>query len=54
MLTLRRYKIPIWLLRQYNPDLDLDLVQPGTEIVFPQIELAGSVEESAPTLADSS
>jgi membrane-bound lytic murein transglycosylase D len=54
VLTLRRYKIPIWLLRQYNPDLDLDLVQPGTEIVFPQIELAGSAEESAPALASSS
>ncbi len=54
VLTLRRYKIPIWLLRQYNPDLDLDLVQPGTQIVFPQIELAGSVAESVPTLADSS
>jgi membrane-bound lytic murein transglycosylase D len=54
VLTLRRYKIPIWLLRQYNPDLDLDLVQPGAKIVFPQIELAGSVEASSPTLADSS
>ncbi len=54
VLTLRRYKIPIWLLRQYNPDLDLDLVQPGTQIVFPQIELAGSAAESAPTLADNS
>jgi len=54
VLTLRHYKIPIWLLRQYNPDLDLDLVQPGTKIVFPQIELAGSVEENAPRLADSS
>jgi membrane-bound lytic murein transglycosylase D len=54
VLTLRRYKIPIWLLRQYNPDLDLDLVQPGTKIVFPEIELAGSVEESTPKLADSS
>lgn len=52
VLTLRRYKIPIWLLRQYNPDLDLDLVQPGAKIVFPQIELAGTVEESNPTLAD--
>ena len=54
VLTLRRYKIPIWLLRQYNPDLDLDLVQPGTQIVFPQIELAGGVENSAPKLAGNS
>ena len=54
VLTLRRYKIPIWLLRQYNPDLDLDLVQPGTQIVFPQIELAGGVEKRAPKLAGNS
>jgi hypothetical protein len=42
------------LLRQYNPDLDLDLVQPGTQIVFPQIELAGGVENRAPKLAGNS
>ena len=37
-LTKRTYKIPIWLLRQYNPDLDMDKVRPGTVITFPTIE----------------
>jgi len=37
-LTKRTYKIPIWLLRQYNPDLNMDRVRPGTIITFPKIE----------------
>jgi len=41
-LSLRRYKVPVWLLRQYNPDLDLDRIKPGTRIVIPQIERVDS------------
>ena len=37
-LAKRRYKIPIWLLRQYNPDLDFNKVKPGMVITFPKIE----------------
>ena len=37
-LALRRYKVPVWLLRQYNPDLDLDRVQPGTVVNFPRLK----------------
>ena len=36
-LAKRRYKIPIWLLRQYNPDLDFNKVKPGVVITFPKI-----------------
>jgi len=36
-LAKRRYKIPIWLLRQYNPDLDFNKVKPGAVITFPKI-----------------
>jgi membrane-bound lytic murein transglycosylase D len=32
------YKIPLWLLRQYNPELDIDRVKPGTIVTFPKIE----------------
>jgi membrane-bound lytic murein transglycosylase D len=46
VLTLRRYKVPVWLLRQYNPDLNLNRVQTGVEIVFPQIELANSSDNT--------
>lgn len=52
VLSLRRYKVPVWLLRQYNPDLDLDRIKPGTSIVIPQIERVESVagrRESAPS-----
>ncbi len=47
VLSLRRYKVPVWLLRQYNPDLDLDHIRPGTEIVIPHIErVDGSVSQT--------
>ncbi|MFM1896015.1 MAG: hypothetical protein RLZZ385_1089 [Pseudomonadota bacterium] len=34
----QRYQTPIWLLRQYNPDLDFARVQIGQEVVFPLLE----------------
>lgn len=37
-LAKRRYKIPIWLLRQYNPDLNFNKIKPGTVITFPKID----------------
>jgi membrane-bound lytic murein transglycosylase D len=37
VLTRRQYKIPLWLLRQYNPDLDPDRVRPGMVIVIPEL-----------------
>lgn len=36
-LAQRRYDVPVWLLRQYNPDLDLDRVRPGTVVKFPRL-----------------
>jgi len=35
ILSLRQYKVPVWLFRQYNPELDPHNVQPGTRIEFP-------------------
>ena len=32
------YRLPIWLMRQYNPDLDLVNVRPGTTVVVPLLE----------------
>jgi membrane-bound lytic murein transglycosylase D len=37
ILALREYDVPVWLLRQYNPDVNLDRVRPGTVIRFPQL-----------------
>nr|MDJ0851464.1 LysM peptidoglycan-binding domain-containing protein [Myxococcota bacterium] len=33
-----RYQVPIWLLRQYNPDLDFGDLHPGTPMVIPTLE----------------
>jgi len=35
ILALRQYSVPVWLFRQYNPELDLDNVRPGTRLNFP-------------------
>ena len=34
-LALRRYQVPVWLVRHYNPDLDLDRIMLGTVVRFP-------------------
>ncbi|MFL6620070.1 MAG: LysM peptidoglycan-binding domain-containing protein [Povalibacter sp.] len=38
VLAQQRYNIPIWLLRQYNPDVDLGTLKPGTKLVIPTVE----------------
>lgn len=35
VLSLRRYNVPLWLFRQYNPELDLHNVRPGTRVSLP-------------------
>jgi membrane-bound lytic murein transglycosylase D len=35
VVALRRYDVPLWLFRQYNPGLDLHDVQPGTRVLIP-------------------
>ncbi len=43
ILAERRYGIPVWLLRHFNPDLDPDSVRPGTKMVIPRLEAAASI-----------
>jgi membrane-bound lytic murein transglycosylase D len=38
LLASREYEVPVWLLRQYNPDVNLDRVRPGTVIRFPRLK----------------
>jgi membrane-bound lytic murein transglycosylase D len=38
-MTQKFSNLPIWLLRQYNPDTDLSDLRPGTQVVMPRIEL---------------
>lgn len=35
ILALREYGVPIWLFRQYNPELDLHKLRPGLTVRFP-------------------
>jgi membrane-bound lytic murein transglycosylase D len=37
-LTQRFSQLPLWLLRQYNPDTDFADLRPGTQLVVPRIE----------------
>lgn len=42
ILAARTYNVPVWLLRQYNPDLNLDRVQPGAIVKFPRLKAIGA------------
>jgi membrane-bound lytic murein transglycosylase D len=39
-LTRRYPGVPIWLMRQYNPDLDFTALRPGTSVLVPVLERA--------------
>ena len=38
-MTQRFSNLPIWLLRQYNPDTDLSDLRAGTQVVMPRVEV---------------
>jgi membrane-bound lytic murein transglycosylase D len=38
VLAQGRFNVPIWLLRQYNPDVDLGDLRPGTRLVIPKVK----------------
>jgi membrane-bound lytic murein transglycosylase D len=37
-LAERKYRLPVWLLRQYNPDLDFAALTPGAALIVPVVE----------------
>lgn len=47
VLAQQRYNIPIWLLRQYNPDVDLGTLRPGTKLVIPTVQRISSATDTA-------
>jgi membrane-bound lytic murein transglycosylase D len=51
VLARRSFKIPIWLLRQYNPDLDFDSVNVGVSVTVPQLEPIEDPSPAATTTA---
>lgn len=44
VLAQRRYRVPVWLVRQFNPDLNLDQVHPGTVVKFPALRLVADAD----------
>jgi len=44
----RTYKVPVWLLRQYNPDINLDRVVPGMVVKFPRLRAIDGEQEGPP------
>jgi membrane-bound lytic murein transglycosylase D len=53
VLAERTYKVPVWLLRQYNPDLNLDRVQPGTVVKFPRLKVVAPAVAAPQSVAAS-
>jgi membrane-bound lytic murein transglycosylase D len=56
ILAARTYNVPVWLLRQYNPDVDFDRIQPGAVVKFPRLKAitAQGVASTPQVLADNS
>ena len=42
-LANKTFEVPIWLLRQYNPDLDFGALPAGTPLVIPLIDPRGTI-----------
>ena len=42
LLSHKKYAVPTWLIRRYNPDLDLAKLVPGTVLVIPIVEKGAS------------
>lgn len=45
-LSRRSDNVPVWLLRQYNPDLDFDALHPGNPVNMPVLERQPSAGEA--------
>ena len=48
-LANKKFQVPIWLLRQYNPDLDFGALPAGTPLVIPLIDPRETVERGIGT-----
>jgi membrane-bound lytic murein transglycosylase D len=47
VLATRDYKIPVWLLRQYNPDVDFETVlPPGSRLSVPLVHRVAQTGDS--------
>ncbi len=46
-LSRRKYQVPLWLLRQYNPDLDFGALSAGTRLNIPIVRPHRAAQEGA-------
>ncbi len=53
-LANKKFEVPIWLLRQYNPDIDFGSLPRGTALIVPVIEPRSEADTSATTPASAS
>jgi len=53
LLSTQRFDVPIWLLRQYNPDVDLDALSTGTPLTIPTLRQRNSTDTNHPGSASS-
>jgi membrane-bound lytic murein transglycosylase D len=51
ILSTRRFDVPVWLLRQYNPDVDLEALSMGTELTIPKLRRRGSATSETRAIA---
>lgn len=51
VLSTRRFDVPIWLLRQYNPDVNLDALSSGTPLTVPKLRRRNSETSATETVA---
>ncbi|MCP4408081.1 MAG: LysM peptidoglycan-binding domain-containing protein [Gammaproteobacteria bacterium] len=49
-LTHSKYRVPVWLVRQYNPDLDLYDVHPGMKVIIPRLIRRQEASVSNPSM----
>jgi membrane-bound lytic murein transglycosylase D len=49
LLSTRRFDVPIWLLRQYNPDVDLNALSAGTPLTIPTLRQRNRASEGGST-----
>ena len=44
LLSQKKYRVPLWLLRQHNPDLSLQELRAGTQITIPKLRAHNPIE----------
>jgi membrane-bound lytic murein transglycosylase D len=54
LLSTQRFDVPIWLLRQYNPDIDLNALSAGTSLTIPTLRQRNQDSSAKGSLARTS